>query len=201
MNKFKLALITIALSTTLFGCTSSGVYSFCSVGNVSTDIKSYRKDHEYKKVLVDENNGLGTLICSQFNKHKVDCFTYDQVFSPLDDFTHAEIAQKLKDDNFDSVITIKGKGNQVNSWTSGSVSTLNASTLGNTTSGTMVSTNITNNSRDYSLEYLTFDVSTEKKIYSANAHTSGSGSACIGNDSYWRSQAEYVVKDILLTNS
>ena len=96
-------------------------------------------------------------------------------------------------------ITVKSKGNQINSHTGSSISTLNASTLGNTTNGTVVTTNISSQSRDYSLEYLIFDVSTEKKIYSANAYTSGSGSACIGNDSYWRSQSEYVVKYILLT--
>jgi len=199
MKKPIFPLVALAFSFSLVGCSSGGVYAFCSVGNVSTDVKSYRKDHDYKKVLVDENNGLGTLICNQFNKNKVDCFTYDQIFSPLDDFTHAQIAQKLKDDGFDSVITIRGKGNQVNTYNGGSFSTLNASTLGNTTSGTVVTTNISSQSRDYALEYLTFDVSTEKKIYSASTYTSGSGSACIGNDSYWRSQAEYVVKDILLT--
>lgn len=189
-----LAAFTAVLST---GCSSGAAYSFCSFGNLDTQVKSYRKEHDYKKVFVDEVNGLGTLICNEFKKNNVECATTYQVFSPLESYSVSDLKKALSEQGFDSILMIREAGDQTNQWNGGSFSAINADTSGNSITGSVTTTNITGYSRNYALDYVIYNATGEEKLYMASTSTSASGTACISQDVFLMSQSEKVVKDIL----
>lgn len=183
--------ITAALLT-VAGCTANGTYAACTIGNVSTEIKSYTAEHQYKKILIYANGEFPSLMCNEFEPQGVECQVYDQVFSPLEDYTDNQIKEGIRAGGFDSVMFVNDAVSTASSSAMGSISQFNATN----DFGTMTTANLKSFSRSDRFGVDIYDVQTEKRVYLAKTATSGAGSACVNSYVYLRSAAETLAKDI-----
>lgn len=184
--------ITTALLT-MAGCTANSTYLMCTTGNVDTKIKSYTAEHDYKNMMIYASGEFPTLMCNEFKQQGVKCQAYDQVFSPLEDYTSDQIQEGIQAGGFDSVMFVNDVVSKSSSNSIGSISQFNASSTG----GTITTANLTSFSRADRFGVVVYDTRTEKRVYLANTATSGAGAACVNSYVYLRSAAEKLATDIL----
>ncbi|MFV8383405.1 hypothetical protein ACNO5E_04785 [Vibrio parahaemolyticus] len=194
--KIKRALTTTAITTallTLAGCTANSTYLMCTTGNVDTKIKSYTAEHDYKNMMIYASGDFPTLMCNEFKQQGVKCQAYDQVFSPLEDYTDDQIQEGIRAGGFDSLMFVNDVVSNTSSSNMGSISQFNATNAG----GTMTTANLKSFSRADRFGVVVYDVQTDKRIYLAKTATSGTGAACVNSYVYLRSAAERLAADIL----
>ncbi|HBC3499783.1 TPA: hypothetical protein KDY90_002563 [Vibrio parahaemolyticus] len=131
------------------------------------------------------------LLCDEFRQRDIGCLAYDQVFSPLEDYTTDQLHERILAGGFDSVMFVNDAVSSTNTNDLGSVSQIEPY------SGTVTTTNITGFSRSDRFSVVVYDVSTDKKVYLANAETSGGGAMCVNDYVYLRSAAEKIAEDML----
>ncbi|WP_372378556.1 hypothetical protein ACBZ91_06700 [Vibrio natriegens] len=193
MKTLKTLSITATL-TVLSGCTANSNYLMCTTGNVDTNLKSYSAEHEYNNMLVYSSGEFSSLMCNELKQRGISCQSYDQVFSPLEDYTTEQIGDRIRAGGFDSVMFINDVSSKAQSHDLGSISHINTFNAG----GSVTTTNITSISRSDRFGVVIYDVQTDKKVYLANTATSGAGTACVNDYVYLRSAAEAITKDILM---
>lgn len=185
------------LSMTIMGCTSSMNYSMCSTGNVDTELESYKAEKQYKKVLVDSPPAFSKVMCAEFKKKGIQCKGFNEVFSPLKTYSPETRQNTLEKEMFDALLMVDSGGNAINSWNAGSITNISAVQTGNTVNGFAMSTSMTGLSRATTAQIVIYDIPSFEKMYLVNTVTTGMGAACVGDEVFFRSLSESVVKDLL----
>ena len=194
--KFK-GLVVFFIVGGLTGCSASSKYSFCSMGNVGTNIESYKESITVNRVIVGSDPQFASAFCEAFKESRIECSYINDVVSPLKRTSDQEFIDILRSKKYDMYITLQSGNDSTQRSYGGSVSNFQASNVGNQLIGSSNTTNLVYTSRGMSITVTGYNVISEEKVYLAKTHTSGSGTACVGNDVYAISLAKTVVADIV----
>jgi hypothetical protein len=194
--KFK-GFVVFFIVAMLTGCSANSKYSFCSMGNVGTEIESYKESITLNRVVVDSDPQFASAFCEAFDKSGIECSSINDVVSPLKRTSDQEFKNILRSKEYDMYITLQSGNDSTQRSYGGSISTFQASNVGNQLIGSSNTTSLVYTSRGMPITVTGYNVISEEKVYLAKTLTSGSGTACVGNDVYSISLAKTVVADLV----